>query len=98
MNQEPHFSAVIFDLDGVVTRTADLHARAWKKTFDDFLEAREEHNDESHPRFDAKDDYLDYVDGKPRHEGIESFLESRGIELPPGSPDDSAGTESIYGL
>lgn len=98
MMADGRFSAVIFDLDGVVTRTADLHARAWKKSFDDFLEAREEREGESQRRFDASEDYLEYVDGKPRYEGIASFLDSRGIDLPRGSPDDSPGTDSIYGL
>jgi beta-phosphoglucomutase family hydrolase len=98
INTKYHYSAVIFDLDGVVTKTAQLHARAWKMLFDDYLLSRERRFGEHHPPFDPEHDYLDYVDGKPRYEGVKSFLAARRIELPLGSINDSPDTESIYGL
>jgi alpha,alpha-trehalase len=88
------FDAVIFDLDGVVTRTARVHAAAWKKLFDAFLAEREE----GFEPFDVEGDYLRYVDGKPRYEGVKSFLASRGIELPFGAPGDEPGWETVCGL
>lgn len=95
----PHeFDAVIFDLDGVITQTATLHARAWKETFDEYLERRERQEGETRPPFDIEADYLKYVDGKPRHEGVRSFLAARGIDLPEGDPADEAGTETVHGL
>jgi beta-phosphoglucomutase family hydrolase len=89
------YRAVIFDLDGVLTRTATLHARAWKEMFDGFLESRE---GEDHGPFDVEDDYLRYVDGKPRLDGIRSFLASRDITLPEGEEDDPAEHETVWGL
>lgn len=90
--------AIILDLDGVITQTAQVHALAWKQMFDAYLQERPERAGESHEPFDLEDDYSEYVDGKPRQEGVRSFLESRGIELPDGSPDDPPGTETINGL
>lgn len=90
--------AAILDMDGVITRTAGLHARAWKQLFDELLERREDTEEESHAPFDIESDYRRYVDGKPRHDGARSFLESRGIELPEGRPDDSPRAETICGL
>ncbi|MDH3948262.1 MAG: beta-phosphoglucomutase family hydrolase [Gammaproteobacteria bacterium] len=98
MGTKYHYHAVIFDLDGVVTKTEQLHARAWKTLFDDYLTSREQRTGKAHRPFNPRDDYLDYVDGKPRLEGIESFLTSRNIELPRGSPEDSTDTETICGL
>jgi alpha,alpha-trehalose phosphorylase len=92
------FDAVLFDLDGVVTRTARLHAAAWKALFDDFLRRRAEERTEPFVAFDAEADYLVYVDGRPRHEGVRSFLASRGIALPEGSPADAPDAATIYGL
>lgn len=92
------FEAVILDLDGVITKTADLHARAWKQMFDSFLESREERPDERHEPFDPETDYRRYVDGKPRYEGVGSFLDSRGIELPWGSQDDDPDRDTVCGL
>ena len=89
--------AVIFDMDGVVTRTAGLHAVAWKQLFDEFLEARRDAPGSYRP-FDIEGDYRRYVDGKPRYDGVASFLASRGIPLPYGSPDDSPGKDTICGL
>jgi alpha,alpha-trehalase len=90
--------AVIFDLDGVITDTAEAHARAWKTMFDDFLKRRAERRQEPFDPFDDEGDYLRYVDGKPRYDGVASFLASRGIELAYGSPDDPPGRETVCGL
>jgi beta-phosphoglucomutase family hydrolase len=85
-------TACLFDLDGVLTDTARLHAAAWKEMFDAFLKAR------GAPPFDPHADYDEYVDGRPRLDGVRSFLHSRGITLPEGSPDDAAGKETVAGL
>jgi beta-phosphoglucomutase family hydrolase len=90
--------AVIFDLDGVVTRTADIHADAWKRLFDSYLEARARRLAEPFRPFDIQSDYRRFVDGKPRYEGVRSFLASRGIELPFGGPEDNPDRESVCGL
>ncbi len=90
------FDAVLFDLDGVVTQTAKVHAASWKQLFDEYLEKRS--GGKGFEPFDISTDYIRYVDGKPRYEGVKSFLESRGIELPWGSPDDSPEKETICGL
>jgi trehalose 6-phosphate phosphatase len=92
------FDAVIFDLDGVVTQTADVHGKAWKKMFDEYLKMREERDGEPFKAFTHTDDYLPYVDGKPRYNGVKSFLESRGISIPMGDPSDSADMETVCGL
>lgn len=93
-----HFDAVILDLDGVITRTAELHGRAWKQTFDKFLEDRTPTEGEVHRPFDIQTDYFEFVDGKPRYDGIRSFLSSRSIELDEGTPDDAARDDTIFGL
>jgi trehalose 6-phosphate phosphatase len=90
--------AVIFDLDGVVTRTASLHAAAWKQLFDAYLAARAAQRGEPFQPFDADADYHRYVDGKPRYEGVRSFLESRGIALHYGDPADPPERETVCGL
>jgi alpha,alpha-trehalase len=90
--------AVIFDMDGVITDTATIHASAWKHTFDAYLRKRAEQQNEECCPFDIEKDYLPYVDGKPRYDGVKSFLESRGISLPYGSLDDSPNLETICGL
>jgi len=92
------FDAVLFDLDGVLTRTAAVHAAAWQKLFDDFLQQRSASTGERFVAFDKTSDYLRYVDGRPRHQGVATFLESRGIDLPQGSPDDGPDVHSVYGL
>ncbi|MBW6533712.1 MAG: beta-phosphoglucomutase family hydrolase [Mariniphaga sp.] len=99
MNEKnfPVFNAVIFDLDGVITKTAVTHAAAWKKMFDEYLHTREEKHSEPFKEFTRKD-YLDYVDGKPRYNGVASFLKWRGIDLPWGSPEDSPESETVCGL
>jgi beta-phosphoglucomutase family hydrolase len=86
--------ACLFDLDGVVTRTAVVHAAAWKEMFDAFLRERE---GEHFRPFDDHD-YDEYVDGLPRADGVRAFLASRGIELPDGNPDDPPGAETVHGL
>jgi alpha,alpha-trehalase len=89
---------VIFDLDGVITDTARIHAAAWKDMFDAFLKARADVEGKSFAPFDSDQDYLEYVDGKPRYEGARDFLLSRGIDLPFGTPDDPPDRETICGL
>jgi len=91
MDWEP-FDAVLFDLDGVVTPTAEVHMRAWSLMFNDFLATL----DGQPPYTDA--DYFAYVDGKPRYEGVGSFLESRGLDLAHGDPADPPDTETVCGL
>lgn len=92
------FGAVIFDLDGVVTDTASVHAEAWKFLFDDYLRARAARLGARFRPFDSGTDYVRYVDGKPRYEGVRSFLASRGIELEAGYPGDSTDRETVCGL
>jgi beta-phosphoglucomutase family hydrolase len=91
-------TACLFDLDGVLTQTAKVHAAAWKSMFDDFLrEWAPAHGLEFVP-FDPIGDYDEYVDGKPRYEGVRSFLSSRGIELAQGTPNDPPSAQTIDGL
>lgn len=92
------FDAIIFDMDGVVTKTALVHAHSWKKTFDEYLKKRAEKTGEAFKEFTHDDDYLPYVDGKPRYEGVQSFLESRGINLPYGEKTDTGDKETICGI
>jgi len=92
------FDAVIFDLDGVITKTALVHSAAWKKMFDDYLKEREKKYQEAFKEFTHEDDYLPYVDGKPRYKGVASFLESRGIHIPYGEPEDPPEKETVCGL
>ncbi len=92
------FDAVLFDLDGVVTQTEKLHAIAWKTLFDDFLARRTQQNKTPFTPFDAEADYLQYVDGKQRYDGVASFLAARDIALPYGDPEDSVEEETICGL
>ena len=89
--------AVIFDTDGVVTRTATVHEHAWKALFDRYLEERASASDGSFMPFSG-DDYRRYVDGKPRYDGVTSFLQSRGIQIEHGSPSDLPGTDTVCGL
>jgi beta-phosphoglucomutase family hydrolase len=91
-------SACLFDLDGVLTQTAKIHAAAWKQMFDEFLRDRSERTGEPFDDFDRPTDYDEYVDGKPRLDGVRSFLESRGIVLPMGSPADPPEAETVHGL
>ena len=90
--------AVILDMDGVVTDTAEVHAAAWKRMFDEFLADYGSRHGEDLREFDPEDDYLRYVDGKPRYQGAKSFLESRGIDLPFGDPGDEPGRDTVCAL
>lgn len=92
------FNAVIFDLDGVITQTAKVHSLAWKRMFDDYLRLREVKYGEPFKEFTHENDYLPFVDGKPRYKGVESFLISREINLIVGDPSDSPDRETICGL
>jgi beta-phosphoglucomutase family hydrolase len=89
--------ACLFDLDGVLTQTASIHAAAWKEMFDDYLSLRT-HQDETTRPFDLVGDYDAFVDGRPRADGTRAFLAARGIELPEGDPDDPPGAETVSGL
>ncbi|HEV2923768.1 MAG TPA: beta-phosphoglucomutase family hydrolase [Solirubrobacteraceae bacterium] len=91
-------SACLFDLDGVLTKTAKVHAAAWKEMFDAYLRERAARTGEPFVPFDEVAEYDQYVDGKPRYEGVQSFLASRGIELPRGEPDDPPQSETADGL
>ena len=90
--------AVIFDLDGVVTDTASLHAEAWKEMFDGFLNELSRRTGRKMKPFDIQRDYLRYVDGRPRYDGVRTFLQSRDIDLPFGSPEDPPEQETVCGL
>ena len=87
------YDAVLFDLDGVITDTAGLHAMCWKQMFDDYLQKRAAQRAEAFHPFDLDVDYRLYVDGKPRFDGVRDFLNSRGIHLPEGNMDDPSHTE-----
>jgi beta-phosphoglucomutase family hydrolase len=89
--------ACLFDLDGVLTDTAAVHAAAWKDAFDAYLAARSVRDGAAYPSFEQAD-YLAYVDGKPRPDGVRDFLASRGITLPEGAVDDAPGTETVNGI
>jgi beta-phosphoglucomutase family hydrolase len=95
---EDNVRACLFDLDGVLTKTAEVHAAAWKEMFDAYLKERAARTGEPFRPFDAKTDYDEYVDGKPRYDGVRSFLGSRGIELPQGGPDDPPDRKTVDGL
>jgi beta-phosphoglucomutase family hydrolase len=88
----------LFDLDGVLTRTAKVHAAAWKEMFDGYLHERAARTGKKFRPFDPSADYAHYVDGKPRYDGVRSFLAARGIELPEGEPGDPPGAETVRGL
>ncbi len=92
------FDAVIFDMDGVVTDTARVHAAAWKQLFDDYLRERAERDGGTFAPFDLDRDYRRYVDGKPRYDGVAAFLASRGIAIPYGQPSDPPDAETACGL
>ena len=95
---ENSFAAVIFDLDGVITKTALVHAQAWKEAFDEYLRLRESRDNEPFREFTHEADYLPFVDGKPRYNGVDSFLKSRGINLPFGDPSDVPDQETVCGI
>jgi len=90
--------ACLFDLDGVLTETASLHAAAWKRMFDAYLRERANGTGELFAPFDLRNDYDTYVDGKPRFDGVRDFLASRGLTLPEGTPSDPPNAETVHGL
>ncbi len=92
------YDAVLFDMDGVITDTASIHASCWKIMFDEFLQRRAKQNAEPFREFAIDTDYKHYVDGKPRYQGVSDFLNSRGIMLPAGTADDSSSAETVCGL
>jgi beta-phosphoglucomutase family hydrolase len=93
-----HIEACLFDLDGVLTDTAALHAAAWKETFDEYLREHADQRGADLRPFDVDADYPAYVDGKPRADGVRDFLAARGITLPEGSPDDPPGSQTVNGI
>lgn len=93
-----HFDAVLFDLDGVITETAKVHAACWKMLFDDFLRDHTATTEQKFTPFDIVVDYARYVDGKLRQEGVRDFLASRHIFLPEGEKDDPPGAPTVHGL
>lgn len=92
------FDAVLFDLDGVLTETAGVHAATWQRMFDDFLQRRAQETCTPFVPFEIATDYMLYVDGKPRYDGVRSFLASRHITLPEGQPDDPPEADTVCGL
>lgn len=95
---ELQIQALIFDLDGVVTPTAEIHARAWQKMFNEYLRKKSQSDGKTYRLMNIPEDYPKYLDGISRHDGIRNFLKSRGIFLPEGMPDNGPETESIFGL
>ena len=94
----PHVTACLFDLDGVLTQTALVHNAAWKQTFDTFLETWSAQHGQEFVPFDSDADYHRYVDGRPRADGVRTFLASRGITLPEGTPDDGPDQQTVNGV
>lgn len=90
--------ACLFDLDGVLTDTASVHTKAWQTMFDAYLSQRAQRTGETFQPFDPVDDYLRYVDGRKRDDGVRVFLASRGIDLPDGGADDPPEAETVHGL
>ncbi|MFJ4526389.1 beta-phosphoglucomutase family hydrolase [Streptomyces sp. NPDC088810] len=93
-----HVRACLFDLDGVLTQTAKVHAAAWKEMFDAYLREQAAREGTEFVPFDAVDDYDEYVDGRPREDGVRTFLAARGLHLPEGTPDDPPQAETVNGL
>jgi len=91
-------TACLFDLDGVLTSTATVHNAAWTEMFDDYLRVRAERTGQPYAAFDPVADYNSYVDGRPRADGVRTFLSSRGITLPDGGPNDPPRRETVHGL
>jgi beta-phosphoglucomutase family hydrolase len=92
------YDAVLFDLDGVVTDTAQIHASSWKRMFDEYLRRRAARTGEAFQPFDIATDYKLHVDGKPRYDGVRDFLHARGIDLPEGSTQDAPSADTVCGL
>jgi beta-phosphoglucomutase family hydrolase len=92
------YQAILFDMDGVITDTASIHAACWKTMFDEFLQRRAKNHGLAFRPFDLATDYNSYVDGKPRYNGVRDFLNSRGIVLPEGTPEDPPTAETVCAL
>lgn len=92
------YQAWLFDLDGVLTKTADVHAAAWKQAFDEFLDTEAKRTNKTFAPFDPVADYGRYVDGEPRSDGVRNFLAARGIELPEGTANDPPDARTVIGL
>jgi beta-phosphoglucomutase family hydrolase len=92
------YEAILSDLDGVITKTARLHAAAWKRLFDDYLKLAAAKAGRTFKPFDLEEDYRVHLDGKPRHDGVRDFLKSRGLSLPLGSTSDQPDRDTLYGL
>ena len=92
------YEAVLSDLDGVITKTARLHAAAWKRLFDAYFAHVAVQTGTTFTPFDLEEDYRLHLDGKPRHDGVRDFLKSRGLSLPLGDPSDNADRETLYGM
>lgn len=92
------YQAILFDMDGVITDTASIHSACWKTMFDEYLRNRAKETGLAFRPFDAATDYQEYVDGKPRYDGVRDFLKSRAIALPEGKPDDPPAAETVCGL
>ena len=92
------YQAWLFDLDGVLTKTAEVHAAAWKQAFDEFLDEEATRSGKTFAPFDSESDYERYVDGEPREDGVRNFLAARDIALPEGSDDDPPGARTVKGL
>jgi len=90
--------ACLFDLDGVLVQTAKIHAAAWKQLFDAFLRDRAEREDRPFRPFEVPRDYVEYVDGRLREDGVRGFLASRGIDVPEGKSTDPASACTVHGL
>lgn len=93
-----NYQGLIFDLDGVITQTAKVHAKAWKKMFDEFLSRLSDEEDTEYEPLDIETDYPKYIDGIPRYDGVREFLKSRDIELPEGEPSDPPEKRTVCGL
>lgn len=96
--RDKQIKALILDLDGVVTQTALVHAQAWKRMFDAYLKKRGESEEKKFEPLDIETDYREHIDGIPRYDGVRNFLQSRGITLPEGTPEDDIGEETVAGL
>lgn len=96
--EHKHIKALIFDLDGVITKTARMHAQAWKRMFDAYLQERGQREGKVYEPLHIETDYRRHIDGIPRYDGVRNFLKSRSITLPEGTPEDAPGTETVAGL
>lgn len=96
--KDKNIKALILDMDGVITQTAKVHAAAWKRMFNDYLQQRGKQEGKAYEPLQIATDYRQYIDGIPRYDGVQNFLASRNIELPEGTAEDAPGTETVAGL